>query len=1290
MGKGKKGRKQQDDDWENDLDEIAKEAGIEIGGSEKVELDITQPSKKKEKKKKKGKAVDNDEEADDEDMPTSKKPGFSALMMDDDSADDVNSEDDDQVIMATQKNKKNKKKDKAKPSFSALMLDDEEDADEDAKSEEEEPVLSPTPKNKKKGSKAKPSFADLDIEDQNGHASSDDEKTLQTVPSVETVSSTSTKASKKKKKKGKAQEEEDDIADILADLEVSDKPKEKKSKKKGKAAVDIDMENGEEDAKADAGEDILEEDAEKVAPDGDKTVVEDQAKDDPEEGRMKTAAEKKAEKKLRDKKKKEAEKKKAAKKKDVTSQDASDVTQTEVSESADVAVSQDVATEEIEAPTEVPADGDKADAGDPEAGGSDEEEATEGKDKKKKKKKKKKTEEDDKKKTKKPNKAAVAQMQAALEAVEREKERLRLEEEAKQKAFEEAEEKRLEKVRLDQERKDKKKQKEKERKERLKKEGKLLTPAQREQKRRAEAMLEAMKQQYGANVPTKDPNEQPQQKKKVVYGKKKKPQQKAVNGGEPAVVEAAVPEKEEPAPVVQEEPPPPVVEEKKEEPEKDDVADSWDAEENEDIADSWDASDGEEEKAQAKVEKAEPVKVEPVKVEAKKISKEPSKEEESEDDEDDEDEESDDESESESETDSDDSEEESSSEEEDDKKLTPEKIKERARDRIMQRRLDAENKRTTDKLRAPVICVLGHVDTGKTKILDKIRRTNVQDGEAGGITQQIGATNIPKENIQTQCKHVKEFQEFDMKIPGLLIIDTPGHESFSNLRSRGSNLCDMAILVVDIMHGLEPQTIESINLLKKKQTPFVVALNKIDRIFEWKKSPQMGVEETIKKQKKMSKQDFEERLNKIIGEFAEQGLNAALHYKNPDVKSYISLVPTSAHSGDGMGDLIAIICRLTQSRLAKKLAFSEQLQSTVMEVKAIPGLGMTIDVILVNGRLKEGDTIVTGGIDGAVITQIRSVLTPQPMRELRVKAQYIHHQSIEAAQGVKLCGKDLDKVLAGSPLFVAHQPDEVDVLKDEVEDFVSSSLKAIKVTDRGVYVQASTLGSLEALLEFLKTSKIPYCGVNIGPVHRRDVMKASVMLEHEPMYAVILAFDVKVEREAQEFADKEGVKIFTAEIIYHLFDQFTAYTEDYKQKKRDEFKHLAVYPCKLRIMPEHIFNTRDPIVVGVHVESGTCRLGTPITVHTADGFVNIGFCTGLEANHKPLEKASTGMDVCAKFEPVPGEAPKLLGRHFTVEDLLVSRVSRESIDVMKQYFREDMTKADWQLIIELKKLLDIV
>jgi translation initiation factor 5B len=313
----------------------------------------------------------------------------------------------------------------------------------------------------------------------------------------------------------------------------------------------------------------------------------------------------------------------------------------------------------------------------------------------------------------------------------------------------------------------------------------------------------------------------------------------------------------------------------------------------------------------------------------------------------------------------------------------------------------------------------------------------------------------------------------EMKIPGLLIIDTPGHESFSNLRSRGSSLCDIAILVVDIMHGLEPQTIESINLLKTKKTPFIVALNKVDRLYDWQTMSRKDVRDIIKTQAQNTQLEFEQRTKEVIVQFAEQGLNAALFYENPDIRSYVSLVPTSAITGEGMGNLLALIVEFCQTKLPKRLMYSDELQATVLEVKAIPGLGTTIDVILVNGTLREGDTMLCAGTDGAIVTQIRSLLMPQPLRELRVKNAYVEYKEIKAAQGVKIAAKELEKAIAGLNLFVAQKPDEVDILREEVTRELKSALSNIKLQERGVYVQASTLGSLEALLEFLRTSKIP-------------------------------------------------------------------------------------------------------------------------------------------------------------------------------------------------------------------------
>ncbi|KAJ8253477.1 hypothetical protein GJAV_G00213380 [Gymnothorax javanicus] len=625
----------------------------------------------------------------------------------------------------------------------------------------------------------------------------------------------------------------------------------------------------------------------------------------------------------------------------------------------------------------------------------------------------------------------------------------------------------------------------------------------------------------------------------------------------------------------------------------------------------------------------------------------------------------------------------------DDGRTKEERLYDRAKRRIEKRRQENLKNINLEKLRAPVVCVLGHVDTGKTKILDKLRHTHVQDGEAGGITQQIGATNVPLETVIEQTKMVKNFDRESIKIPGMLIIDTPGHESFSNLRNRGSSLCDIAILVVDIMHGLEPQTLESINLLKEKKCPFIVALNKIDRLYDWKKSPETDVVATLKKQKKNTKDEFDERTKAVIVEFAQQGLNAALFHENKDPRTFVSLVPTSAHSGDGMGNLIALLVELTQSMLARRLAHCDELRAQVMEVKALPGMGTTIDVILINGRLREGETIIVPGVEGPIVTQIRGLLLPPPLKELRVKNQYEKHKEVSTAQGVKILGKDLEKTLAGLPLLVAHKEDEVPVLRDELIRELKHTLSCIKLEEKGVYVQASTLGSLEALLEFLRTSKVPYAGINIGPVHKKDVMKASTMLEHDPQFAVILAFDVKVERDSQEMADSLGVRVFSAEIIYHLFDAFTKYREDYKKQKQEEFKHVAVFPCKLRILPQFIFNSRDPIVMGVNVEAGVLRQGTPLCV-PSKGFVDIGIITSIEINHKPVDVAKKGQEICVKIEPIPGESPKMYGRHFEATDIIVSKITRASIDALKNWFRDEMQKSDWQLIMELKKTFEII
>ncbi|KAL8134438.1 uncharacterized protein LOC141712925 [Apium graveolens] len=598
-------------------------------------------------------------------------------------------------------------------------------------------------------------------------------------------------------------------------------------------------------------------------------------------------------------------------------------------------------------------------------------------------------------------------------------------------------------------------------------------------------------------------------------------------------------------------------------------------------------------------------------------------------------------------------------------------------------------KADADNLRSPICCIMGHVDTGKTKLLDCIRGTNVQEGEAGGITQQIGATYFPAENLRDRTKELKA--DAKLKVPGLLVIDTPGHESFTNLRSRGSGLCDIAILVVDIMHGLEPQTIESLNLLRMRNTEFIVALNKVDRLYGWKTCRNAPIVKAMKQQTKDVQNEFNRRLIEIITQFKEQGLNTELYYKNKEMGETFSIVPTSAISGEGIPDLLLLLVQWSQKTMVEKLTYSDEVQCTVLEVKVIEGHGTTIDVVLVNGVLHEGDQIVVCGMQGPIVTTIRALLTPHPMKELRVKGTFLHHKEIKAAQGIKITAQGLEHAIAGTGLYVVGPNDDLEVVKESTMEDMKSVMSRIDKTGEGVYVQASTLGSLEALLEFLKTPavNIPVSGIGIGPVHKKDVMKASVMLEKKKEYATILAFDVKVTQEARELAEEYGVKVFIADIIYHLFDQFKAYIDTFKEEKKKEAAEEAVFPCVLKIMPNCVFNKKDPIILGVDVLEGIAKVGTPICIPQKD-FIDIGRIASIENNHKPVDTAKKGSKVAIKIiGSNPDEQQKMFGRHFEIEDELVSHLSRRSLDILKENYRDELSNEEWRLVVKLKHLFKI-
>ncbi|KAJ4989687.1 hypothetical protein SVAN01_04904 [Stagonosporopsis vannaccii] len=879
--------------------------------------------------------------------------------------------------------------------------------------------------------------------------------------------------------------------------------------------------------------------------------------------------------------------------------------------------------------------------------------------------------------------AALAALQKQQEALRKQQEeQARLDAEEKARAEEEeklAEEERQRK----EEAKAAKKQREKEKIEQLKKEGKYLTKAQKEAKAKADLRLKQMLES-GVKVAALEGETEAPKKPKYDDRKKRKQQQEQKEREAREAAEAA--KKLEELKLAEEQAAAAAAEAEKaradaEGKKGEDELDDWEAQADDmdGVKDSWDADSDEEEEKKAEAAKAAAAKAEAAaptpsdKTVAKPAATAAD-------------------SDSESEEDSDDDSDDSS---EDEQGTAHQRAEAARKQAAAERRKEAHEaalaQRSKDNLRSPICCILGHVDTGKTKLLDKIRQTNVQEGEAGGITQQIGATYFPVEALEKKVAVVNKDNSFKFNVPGLLVIDTPGHESFTNLRSRGSSLCNIAILVIDIMHGLEPQTIESMKLLRGRKTPFIVALNKIDRLFGWKKIDNNGFEDSFNLQKPAVQAEFEERWTFVRTQLAEQGFNSELHFKNKSMSKYVSVCPTSAHTGEGIPDMIKLIVNLTQSRLTNNLMYLSEVECTVLEVKVIEGLGTTIDVVLSNGVLHEGDRIVVCGNPEPIVTNVRALLTPAEMKELRVKSQYVHNKEVKAAMGIKIAADGLDTAIAGSRLLVVGPDDDEEDLMDEVMGDLEHLLSNVSKTGRGVSVQASTLGSLEALLEFLRVSKIPVATISIGPVFKKDVLRAGIMLEKAKEYAVMLCFDVKVDKEAKQYADEIGVKIFEADIIYHLFDKFTAHMKQLEEQRKEESKMLAVFPCVLR--PVAVFNKKDPIVIGVDVVEGNLRMTTPICavkknpVTGLKEVINLGRVTSIERDHKQIAICKRGQpSVAVKIE---GNNQPMYGRHLEESDTLYSAISRKSIDTLKEFFRNDVSQDEWKLLIELKKLFDI-
>jgi len=475
-------------------------------------------------------------------------------------------------------------------------------------------------------------------------------------------------------------------------------------------------------------------------------------------------------------------------------------------------------------------------------------------------------------------------------------------------------------------------------------------------------------------------------------------------------------------------------------------------------------------------------------------------------------------------------------------------------------------------------------------------------------------------------------------------------------------------------------------------TPTPPPQKQVDRLYGWESRPDAPIRDALQRQSADVQKEFEARSQSVFLQLNEQGLNVSLYWKNSDPRRFVNVVPTSAVTGEGVPDLLQLMIKLTQTMMAERLALLSIPQATVLEVKTVEGLGTTVDVVLINGTLKEGDRIVVCGLSGPIVTRIKSLKTPQVLKEMRVKGALVDHKEVSAAIGVKVVAPGMESAVAGTQMYVVGPEDDEEELKDAVMADMADIFGKIDKTGHGVCVQASTLGSLEALLAFLSSPEvgIPVSGINLGPVHKKDVLRANVMAEKGfKKYAVLLCFDVPVTKDARELAAEYGVTIFTSDIIYHLHDAFKEWIKRCKLEEQEAARLTAVFPCRLKPIASCIFNNKSPIVMGVDIIEGVAKVGTPLCVPSRGGF-SLGRIASMELDHKPVDVAKAGQSVAMKIEAGnQQEASRVYGRHFDAADELVSRISRESIDALKEHFRDVMSKDDWRLVVKLKAMFQI-
>lgn len=555
-------------------------------------------------------------------------------------------------------------------------------------------------------------------------------------------------------------------------------------------------------------------------------------------------------------------------------------------------------------------------------------------------------------------------------------------------------------------------------------------------------------------------------------------------------------------------------------------------------------------------------------------------------------------------------------------------------------------------IRQPIVCILGHVDHGKTSLLDKIRGTAVVSKEAGAITQHVGASYIPLDSIRKICGPLLDRMNLKVEIPGLLFLDTPGHSAFASIRERGGSIADIAVLVIDINEGIQAQTDEAINILKTFKTPFIIAATKVDRVDGWVSNKNSCFFESFAKQPQHVKNKEEEKLYRLVGQLSERGFESERYDRVSDFKKVVAIIPCSGVTGEGVQEVLMMVTGLAQSFLKKELETTEGMgKGSILEVKEMKGMGMTVDAILYDGQISKGDWLVVGGRE-AFATKIKALLVPPPMKEMRLEKQFVSVDTVVAAAGVKICAPNLEKALAGSPIVAVKYESLIDGVKKELEATTKSI--EIETASEGVVLKADTLGSLEALIFSLKKRSIPIRKAEVGPITKRDISEADSM--SDSFKKVIVAFNVHVDESTEKELKEKRIKLLKSDIIYRILDEYDAYLESETKRLRSEKLDSIIRPAVIKLLPGMVFHASGPAIVGVEVIEGVIRHNYPLKKNGKE----IGFIKAIQSEGTSVDEAKKGEKVAVSIEG------PTVGRQIREGDELSTILTARDLKVLKE------------------------